>query len=941
MKKTARLKFSFRYLTRVTAAGTCAVLICVSWAKAQAPLISLENEKLRYTKYANRGQTNAVNQVPDFSHAGYRGGGVRIPDLVVSEVLEPVEGDCRALIQDAIDRVSALSPDASGHRGAVLLKAGIYPVEGSLFIRTGGVVLRGEGNGLEGTVLIATQKTQHNFIVVQGTGSGYGEVSGSRVKITTGYVPTGATTFEVAAGHGLMPGDNVVVQKTPTEAWIDALDMRQYGWTASGYRNTYERKIQAVQGNTITLDIPVVDPLEQVYGGGDIYKSNITGRVKECGVENMRIESFFVNHDDESHGWNAVVMNRSENCWVSNVVAKFFGYACVNVSNMSRFITVEDCAMIDPKSVTTGGRKYSFNIEGNSNGVLFQRCMTWGGRHDYVSGSRVPGPNVFLDCIAENTFADIGPHHRWATGQLYDNVYGGQIRVQNRGASGSGHGWSGAQTLFWNCYSFKSDIEVESPPTAMNWGIGCIGQKQTNSGYWESWGTHVMPRSLYLQQLRERLGTTAVQNIATADQLQGIIWTALREKANQIVAEPKVVYVDDPGSGSFDITDNGGSITAQYPNTSKPSENFYSLIDNSTSTKYYRSGRTALWIQYQSSVPAVVVNYTITSANDVPARDPKDWSLQASNDGSHWVTLDSRTNEIFASRFLTKTFAFENASPYIYYRLAITDNNGHSGTQFAEWELYERKNQTIAFGDIPEKTYGDEPFDFVVSASSGLPVVMEVVSGPATLAEGVITINGAGTVTVRVSQAGNENYFPVVADKTFFINKAPQSVTVEPIPPKSVNDAVALSAVATSGLPVSFQVVAGPGELTGNMLSFTGEGEVVIRVGQSGNENYLAAEPVTPTVLVYAGDEKRDGILLIVHPNPTKGKLKVKVENKKDKTYSFIIYNEQGHVVESTVIAKSHAMFDVGFDLGQDAEGIYYLRVYDGEEAFVRRIIKQ
>lgn len=508
---------------------------------AQPPLISLKNGKLVYGKYANRDQQNAVNQIPDFSNAGYHGGGVILPTIAVKETIAPQKGDCRALIQTAIDKVSALPADAHGHRGAVLLKAGTYPVEGSLFIRSSGVVLRGDGNGLDGTVLIATQKTKHSFIIVQGTGEGYGEVKGSAVKIATPYVPTGTKTFAVADDHRFKTGDAIVIRRTPTEAWIDTLKMRQFGWTAAAYQNTFERTIVSVKGNTITIDIPIVDPIDQHYGGGEVFRSNITGRIRECGIENLRIESSFDNDEDENHGWNAVELERVENCWVKDVVAKFFGYAAVNISTMSRFNTVQDCAMIDPKSVTTGGRKYSFNLGSNATCNLVQRCMTWGGRHDYVSSSKVPGPNVFLDCISENTFADIGPHHRWATGQLYDNVYGGQIRVQNRGASGTGHGWSGAQILFWNCHSFKSDIEVESPPTAMNWGIGCVGLAQTNAGYWESWGTHVLPRSLYLQQLEERLGKQAVQNITTAGQRQGSLYDVLKSRTLIVASESRVL----------------------------------------------------------------------------------------------------------------------------------------------------------------------------------------------------------------------------------------------------------------------------------------------------------------------------------------------------------------------------------------------------------------
>ena len=162
-------------------------------------------------------------------------------------------------------------------------------------------------------------------------------------------------------------------------------------------------------------------------------------------------------------------------------------------------------------------------------------------------------------------------------------------------------------------------------------------------------------------------------------------------------------WIDEADEEGFflDITDNGGIITAQYANTSKPAENFPSLIDNNSTTKYFISNRTSLWVQYKSTVPAIAVKYTLTSANDVPSRDPRNWTLQASNDGVSWVTLDTRTNEIFETRSLTKTFTFENTTTYQYYRLNITANNGATGTQFAEWEIYEHKTQSLLVWGYP------------------------------------------------------------------------------------------------------------------------------------------------------------------------------------------------------------------------------------------------
>jgi hypothetical protein len=157
-------------------------------------------------------------------------------------------------------------------------------------------------------------------------------------------------------------------------------------------------------------------------------------------------------------------------------------------------------------SQITGGRRYSFNINGGQL-ILVQRCHARNGRHDFVTGAKVAGPNVYLDCTAEKTHSDAGPHHRWAVGVLYDNVStDGDLNVQNRGNMGTGHGWAGANHVFWNCEARK--IICQRPPTANNWAIGCLTEKHAGDGTWESIGIPALPGSLYRAQLAERLGTS-------------------------------------------------------------------------------------------------------------------------------------------------------------------------------------------------------------------------------------------------------------------------------------------------------------------------------------------------------------------------------------------------------------------------------------------------
>ncbi|THU38278.1 T9SS type A sorting domain-containing protein [Niastella caeni] len=133
------------------------------------------------------------------------------------------------------------------------------------------------------------------------------------------------------------------------------------------------------------------------------------------------------------------------------------------------------------------------------------------------------------------------------------------------------------------------------------------------------------------------------------------------------------------------ITDLGGTISAQFQTGSPPGEAYTNLVDNNVSTKYLTVNSPA-WIQYQANAGYIVTAYAITSANDAPERDPLNWTLQGSNDGNNWSTIDTRTNQDFPERLQTRTFTFTNSTSYTYYRFNMTNNSG-TMLQLAEIEL--------------------------------------------------------------------------------------------------------------------------------------------------------------------------------------------------------------------------------------------------------------
>jgi hypothetical protein len=457
------------------------------------------------------------NTLPDFSRVGYHEQDQPIPDVPVVKTVEaPKDGDAGPVIQDAINAVSQMPEDAKGFRGTILLKKGTYRISDSIYIHTGGIVLRGEGDDKNGTVLIAAGKGQRTLVNVVGKKGIKPE--GDKIQITDAFVPTGAKSFNVASTAGLKVGDRIILFRPSPENWIhdikmDQIEVRKTGgtkqWKPGEYDLQYERNISKIEGNKIYMDNPVVMEMDAKYGGGAIYKYSFPGRIKEVGVEHILFESDYAGDTDENHGWIAIGYSNIENGWVRNVTSRYFGYACVSTEGGSRNITVTDSKCVDAKSQITGGRRYSFNNVGQLN--LFMNLHAEDGRHDYVTGAKVCGPNVFYNCTAKNEHADIGPHHRWASGTLFDNITSdGEINVQDRQWMGSGHGWSGVTQVLWNC-SAKAAAVQKPWASGTNYNIGFQGKHAEGSfkgrmdGEWEGLNKKGLePASLYMAQFKAR-----------------------------------------------------------------------------------------------------------------------------------------------------------------------------------------------------------------------------------------------------------------------------------------------------------------------------------------------------------------------------------------------------------------------------------------------------
>ena len=509
--------------------GICATLFALPVTGEEAVYSELvrpgADGELVYKPYTERGDV-----IPDFSHCGYGGGGVKLPHVAVKVALEPGDGsDDLVRIQAAIDSMTQLPLDADGFRGAVLLRKGTYNVGGTLEIRTGGIVLRGEGDSESGTVLVATRRKRHDLIQVRGSGR-WETIPETRQEIVDAYVPLGARRVTVADGSVFRAGETVLVLRRGNAEWIHEIGMDRIKprprdpestrqWRP--FRLQFDRVVTGVSGNVITVDAPITCAIDAQWGGGEVVKY-VDRRIDRVGIEHMMGISVFDStktrsrrgrtyFSDEDHASNFVRFDNVTNAWVRNVTIRHFDHG-YTLGRGAKWVTVQECAALEPVSILRGSRRYPFHHTGQLN--LFWKCKAVGARHAFVVGSRVPGPNVFLDCTAEENYGSSEPHHRWSVGGLYDNVHA-RIAIVDRQHYGTGHGWAGANYVAWNC---EGTLACESPPTARNFAIGFVGRKVNGpfdgpDGYWESLGQHVNPRSLYLQQLEDRLGAEAVANM--------------------------------------------------------------------------------------------------------------------------------------------------------------------------------------------------------------------------------------------------------------------------------------------------------------------------------------------------------------------------------------------------------------------------------------------
>lgn len=478
----------------------------------------------------------------DFSYAGYHRSEVALPAAWPGDLFDVTAyGAVAAPADSTAAFAAAIAAAQAAGGGVVYVPDGEYLLAGNLVITSSGVVLAGQSR--DGTRLVFTSSNLGSSANITFAGGSPGNAPATAL---TADGVARSHTIEVADASDFAVGDDVVIDQVITQAFID--DHAMGGLWDSGANSAlnarkifYRRQVVAIDGTTLTLDVPLRYPLrlrDQPTVRRDL------GLLRECGIEHLSLSNA-VDPAAASAAPRAHVVNLTHvsDCVVRDVATYDSSHAPTTDHLQSggieivasKRVTVADSRMTHAQNHGDGGAGYGYEVSVSSD-VLFRDDYVEDVRHGFIQNWDFGTTGVvWLRCQAVDDTAVNGAftlpgrsefHHRLAIANLFDasrDTSG--FASYNRGSESSNAGHAGTENVFWNVageddgtsmqiyqagrgYVIGSrDVTVSVEPNIIDQALGLAdGTTPTDWLEGDGAGATIWPPSLFEDQLARRLG---------------------------------------------------------------------------------------------------------------------------------------------------------------------------------------------------------------------------------------------------------------------------------------------------------------------------------------------------------------------------------------------------------------------------------------------------
>jgi len=120
-------------------------------------------------------------------------------------------------------------------------------------------------------------------------------------------------------------------------------------------------------------------------------------------------------------------------------------------------------------------------------------------------------------------------------------------------------------------------------------------------------------------------------------------------------------------------------------------ETFRNLFSRTLTNKYYTNQQKGFYVTYELDSAYMLDSYTLTSCEDYPSRDPKNWIMNAYNEDEGWLEVDLQQEFKFPFPLSCMKFKLNSDKKFTQLLLDVTDNRVHgTEVQLLKWQTFDK-----------------------------------------------------------------------------------------------------------------------------------------------------------------------------------------------------------------------------------------------------------